>query len=89
MQGSLEWNSGEELVTTYKLPDAERFANTFCRECGGRVPIFIGDYGMVFVPAGSLDDEPGLQPQARLFAGSRAGWSCEDTELPVFEEYPG
>jgi hypothetical protein len=88
MKGTLAWKSGEDLVTGYKLPEAERFTNTFCRVCGSRVPRFIEKIGMVFIPAGSLDEEPKLAPQARIFIGSRAAWSCDGTELPGFSEYP-
>jgi len=89
VKGTLEWHSGADLVTTYKLPEAERFTNTFCRTCGGRVPRFVAEVGIVFIPAGSLDTEPALKPQARIFTGSRAGWSCDAAELAAFEEYPG
>ncbi len=88
LKGELNWNSGEEFVKTYKLPEAERFSNTFCSECGGRVPRFIAEFATVFIPAGSLDEEPDFMPQARIFDSSRAAWSCDETELPVFEEYP-
>jgi len=50
---------------------------------------FIEQYGMVFIPAGSLDDEPDLGPQARIFTGSRTAWSCNERHLPEFDEYPG
>jgi hypothetical protein len=89
VKGELRWNSGEDQVTTYRLPDAEHFSNTFCRTCGSRVPRFVESFGVAFIPAGSLDDEPELQPQARVFVGSRAAWSCDGRDLPVFEEYPG
>jgi len=88
VKGTLIWNSGEEQVATYKLPEAKRFTNTFCRECGARVPRFVEDYGVAFIPAGSLDDEPGLRPQARIFLGSRARWSCDTNEIREFAEYP-
>ncbi|MEE8340173.1 MAG: GFA family protein [Xanthomonadales bacterium] len=87
--GTLEWESGENQLTSYKPPEAKRFINTFCRTCGSRMPRFIENMDMVFIPAGSLDEEPGLAPQARIFTGSRAAWSCEGTELPGFNEYPG
>jgi hypothetical protein len=89
MQGTLTWSSGEELIKSFKLPEAERFTNSFCEVCGSRVPRFIEKLGMVFIPAGSLDDEPGLRPQARIFLDSRAGWSCDESVLPQFEQYPG
>jgi hypothetical protein len=88
VKGSLQWDSGEALVRTFKLPDAERFSNTFCTACGGRVPRFVEEFGVVFIPAGSLDDEPALRPQARVFTGSRAAWSCAGGDLSEFEEYP-
>ena len=89
VQGSLTWNSGEELIRTFKLPEAERFANSFCEVCGSRMPRFIEKLGMVFIPAGSLEDEPDIRPQARIFLDSRAKWSCDEAVLPGFERYPG
>jgi len=89
LKGSITWQSGEELIKTFKVPEAERFTNSFCEICGGRVPRFIEPYGVVFIPAGSLDDEPDLGPQARIFTGSRTRWSCDARELAEFDEYPG
>lgn len=88
LAGSIEWERGQDQVASFKPPDAERFTNTFCRTCGGRVPRFIEALGMVFIPAGSLDDEPGSAPQARIFIGSRAAWSCDGTAMTEFSEYP-
>jgi len=88
MMGTLDWESGEDLIKSYKLPEAERFTNTFCSKCGGRVPRFIEKLGMVFIPAGSLDEEPSIKPQAHIFKGSGAAWSCDVQEIPVFDEYP-
>ena len=77
LQGTLSWESGEDMLKIYKLPEAKLFANTFCQNCGSRMPRFIEKAGMVFIPAGSLDDEPDIGPQARIFTGSRAAWSCD------------
>ena len=86
--GTLKWLSGEEQVREFKVPEAKRFANNFCTTCGSRVPRESAAMGLVFIPAGSLDDESPIGPQARIFAGSRAQWSCSDGELPTHEEYP-
>jgi hypothetical protein len=88
VKGSLVWESGEELLKSFKLPEAERFRNTFCQNCGGRLPVFIEQAGIVFIPAGSLDHEPGFMPQARIFVGSRTDWSCNEEHITEFEEYP-
>ena len=73
---------------SYKVPEAERFTSRFCRVCGGQVPRFVKESGMVVIPAGSLDSAPDLQPEARIFWDSRSDWSCNDASLPVFKEYP-
>ena len=86
--GTLEWLGGEERVRTFKVPEALRFANNFCTTCGSRLPRSSPDMGFVVIPAGSLDVEPPIGPQARIFTGSRAQWSCTDGELTAHEGYP-
>jgi hypothetical protein len=84
---TLTWVSGEDQVRAFKVPEAKRFTNTFCATCGGRLPRQVQGADMVLVPAGSLDDEPPIAPQARIFHGSRAAWSCGGDGLPAFEDY--
>jgi len=86
--GTLSWLGGQELVTSFKVPQAVRFANTFCKTCGGRLPRQAAGSDLVMIPAGSLDDEAPIRPQAVIFAGSRAGWSCVDAEMPAYSQYP-
>ena len=88
VKGSLAVLRGEDQIVSYKVPEAERFTTTFCRICGSRLPRFIEKIGMVFIPAGSLDVEPPITPQARVFTGSRTAWSCDATALPEFSDYP-
>jgi hypothetical protein len=82
------FTAGEELLTRYKVPDAKRFAVTFCSRCGSRVPSFAADGSVAVVPAGSLDTDPGMRPQARIFQGSKADWSCDERAVPGFDTYP-
>jgi hypothetical protein len=83
----IRWIRGEELLARYKVPDAERFTNTFCSRCGSRMPRVVPHARIVMIPAGSLDTDPGMQPEARIFWDSRAQWSCADEALPVYGEY--
>jgi hypothetical protein len=85
---ALTWLSGEELIRAFKVPEAKRFTNNFCTNCGSRLPRQAKDSDMVMIPAGSLDDAPPIGPQARIFSRSRASWSCSDGEIPVFPEFP-
>ena len=85
---SFTWIRGESLLSRFKVPDAERFYTQFCSHCGSAMPRNVPAIGAVVIPAGSLDSEVTMQPQARIFWDSRAPWSCSDEELPVFAEYP-
>jgi len=84
---SITWLKGEDQLARYKVPEAERFYNCFCQKCGAPMPRVVPELDAVLIPAGSLDTEPPVAPQGRIFWDSRAGWSCTD-ELPVYAEYP-
>jgi hypothetical protein len=85
---TIKWLLGQEHVRTFKVPEAMRFANQFCDICGGRLPRQPPDSDTVLIPAGSLDDEAPIRPQARIFTGSRASWSCYGDDLPVHDGAP-
>ncbi len=87
-EAEIEWLSGEELLGRYKVPQAERFYNCFCKDCGSPMPRVVPELKAVLIAAGSLDMVPEMKPQARIFWDSRVAWSCDDKELPVFAEYP-
>lgn len=79
---------GEELVHTYKVPDAERFRTAFCANCGSPMPKWLPDMSLAVIPAGSLDSHPALNPSGRIFYDSKADWSCDTSDLPLWPEYP-
>ena len=84
----LVFTQGESLLRFYKVPEAERFARQFCGNCGSVVARFVPELNAVVVPAGSLDSEVSIKPQARIFWDSRTEWSCDDDALPRHAEYP-
>ena len=86
--GDAAWLTGEELVREYKPPEAQRFTACFCTRCGGQLPRIRKQMGVAVVPAGSLDTDPGIMPEARIFWDSRAEWSCHGDGIPTYAEYP-
>ena len=84
----LVFTQGESLLKSYKVPEAERFTRQFCSECGSSVARYVTEMNGVIIPAGSLDDEPPIKSQARIFWDSRAEWSCSDEPLPHYAELP-
>lgn len=82
------WTRGEDQVADYRLPGARFFATAFCERCGGELPRVSPERGVVVVPAGSLDSDPGMQPLAHIFVGSKAVWFDITDRLPQFAEMP-
>lgn len=83
----INWLKGEKYLASYKIPEAERFTNSFCTQCGGRMPRYVPELRLVMLPAGSLDNEPAVKPGANIFWGSRPGWACDAGDVPTYEEY--
>jgi hypothetical protein len=84
----LIFTNGEDLIQSYKIPEAERFTRQFCSKCGSSVARFVPERNAIVIPAGSLESDPPIMPQARIFWDSRASWSCSDDHIPCFAELP-
>jgi hypothetical protein len=85
---ALQWTRDGDAVKLFKLPEAERFSQAFCGECGGKVPWLIESRGVWNVPLGALDDDPGVRPSQHIYVGSKAPWFEIHDDLPRFEERP-
>lgn len=79
---------GEALLVSYKVAEAERFAQVFCRVCGSPMPRIDPARGSVVIPGGALDDDPGLRPQAHIFVAAKALWWEIRDGLPQYAAYP-
>ena len=81
--------SGEELIN----PGHEWMpghARSFCSRCGSPAPGFVEATGFVSVPAGLLDDDPGVRPSMHVFTSSKMPWVELNDELPKYEKWvPG
>lgn len=84
---SIEWNSGQELIKTFDHPD-NNFRKVFCSECGSGLPYESRRVPMLVVPAGSLDDEPEMEPMDHLFWTERSAWYESAKDKPVFDGFP-
>jgi len=80
------WLSGEDNIETY--PSSEHGRRPFCRTCGSVTPMRLPARQLVLVPAGNLQDDPGVRPGLHMFTGSRAPWYPITDGLPQHEAYP-
>lgn len=82
----ITFTRGEDLVVTYKVPEAKFFTHAFCKVCGSSMPRRSPERGIAIVPLGALDDDPGVRPGSHIFVGSKAPWDIITDALPQFEE---
>lgn len=83
----LRWLQGHEFVKKYQLPETQH-TKSFCTNCGSAIPYESKELNMVVVPAGSLDSELDIKPDANIFMSSKAPWSYKLEEYPCFEKLP-
>lgn len=81
------WLEGEHLVRRYKVPDAKRFAPTFCPRCASLMPRVV-ESSFAIIPAGTLDDDPRARPALHIFTDSKAPWFDIEDGLPQHAEMP-
>ncbi|WP_394835750.1 GFA family protein [Pendulispora rubella] len=81
------WIQGESEVRVYEAPVRETppgYQRAFCSQCGSPVPSSHSTHGVVSIPAGSLDDDPGARPMRHIFVEAKAPWFSIDDGLPQF-----
>lgn len=86
-RATLKWLAGADRVHTFTLPGT-RHSRSFCRDCGSAVPGTQMGGRLLVVPAGSLDSEIEMKPDAHIFTASRAGWDRALEQVPGFEKLP-
>jgi hypothetical protein len=87
-ESGIRFTRGAELLASYKIPEALRFTQTFCRRCGGKLPRVDPARKLAVVPMGALDDDPGVRPREHIFVGSKAAWDEIADALPQHDEMP-
>ena len=81
------WLSGKELRQDYTIP-GKTWSTTFCRICGSKVPRTLHGAAAYWVPAGLLDDDPGVSVSGHIYVGSKASWDEIAGSAPQFHEGP-
>ena len=82
------WIKGETKVERYSPEDTKYFSTAFCKQCGSSLPWFSKNGKIVVIPAGTLEDHPGVTPTQNIFCGSQAKWYTSPSDLPKHEELP-
>lgn len=77
--------SGADLIRTYEAPVREHpppYRVAFCSRCGSPVPSPAANADWFEIPAGLLDDDPGLRPERHIFVECKSPWFTLSDALP-------
>jgi hypothetical protein len=81
----LTWRRGAERIARYE--SSPGFERAFCPRCGSIVPGSEVE-GLVFVPLGNLDGDPGVRPEMHIFTATKAPWWDIRDGLPEHATFP-
>ena len=87
-KADFQWLTGEDQVGVYYPPLTKYFATAFCKTCGSSLPWQSKGRDTMVIPAGTLDDDPGIKPVNNVFYASKAPWHVVASDLPTFDELP-
>ncbi len=76
------------MVGRYEHPEAKHYATCFCKRCGSSLPWLAKSGRSVVIPAGTLDDDPGIRPTQNIYWQDRAPWREEVGDLVHYDELP-
>ena len=68
----LRFTQGEQSVKRYAQPSG--YSTAFCVHCGSPLPKAHHDGRLWWVPAGVLDDDPGVGVEMHIYVASMAPW---------------
>ena len=84
----LTWLSGGENIKTFRL-SGSRHVKSFCADCGSALPVLQPELGLLVVPAGSIDSQINIRPNAHICFSSRADWDDDLASIERIDGLPG
>jgi ADP-ribosyl-[dinitrogen reductase] hydrolase len=84
-RANFRWLKGEDQLTAYRSsPNKQRF---FCSHCGCHIVAANDGSDYVILRVASLDDDPGVRPDRRIWRSHDAPWLFETGEIPSYAEF--
>lgn len=79
------WTGGRDNLVHFEGPEITHLPVIFCRTCSSSLPALIDDTGRVMMPAGAIDQDPGVRPDAHFHVAYKAPWVEINDDLPQFD----
>jgi hypothetical protein len=86
--GDFRLLEGKDLISVYEAPilrNPPPYRVSFCSRCGSPVPNPDPGSELFEIPAGALDDDPGLKPDKHIFVELGAPWFEITDSLPQYD----
>ena len=70
----IDWLAGADLIKRYTPEEPDVISKCFCSHCGSPVPYVSLHSGKLIIPAGSLSEPAGIDPDDNIYWRDRADW---------------
>lgn len=79
------WLKGEDNLSSYESsPSKHRF---FCKTCGSQIISKKEGAPLHILRVATLDDDPGVTPQFRIWKSDEVSWMDYKTDMPEYDEW--
>ncbi|WP_417594068.1 GFA family protein [Oceanospirillum sp.] len=85
---NITWIKGENKIRRYDHPERS-FSKAFCENCASGLPYISQSGKSLIVPAGSLNGEPSITPDAQIFCSEQPEWYKNGLQVTKVPHFPG
>lgn len=82
------WLSGTESIRRYDFKGEGSYSRVFCTICASPLPFLNERRDTLYIPAGTVDGNPGLKPDYNIFWDDRADWFESGASSPTCSGFP-
>ena len=86
-RGQFRLTTGQDCIKTYLAPilyESPAYRSHFCIHCGSPVPEPEPNGKSLEIPAGLLDDDPGIKPDKHIFIEFVPTWDQITDDVPQY-----
>jgi len=83
---NLVWITGDDNMKSFAR---QQWKTVFCADCGSPLPMLDNDKTKWFVPAGLLDEDPGVGVRGHIWVSAKPTWEVIGDDAPQFAENAG
>ncbi len=85
-RAAFRWLSGRDWLTAFESSPGKR--RWFCSGCGAHLIAEREGQAHVIVRVATLDEDPGVRPQAHIWCAHERPWLAADADVPSYPEWP-